>query len=219
VKIDPVPEGLEDGDDSGPKRAPGHHLEVSVQGPEGRAAEISQQAAVEFEENPQPLGDGEDDLAMRHVQKKRLPHPFPPLLDALGMTRRAESACPAGEHHQPLRSAVRTPEAGESATGVAAVEVALDDFPDDRPEMPVLLLEPAFVFRQETIEMREQHPVEDGSLRMSRAIHSRHSGRKTSRTGPRSWIGPPFPGTTCRERPGRRKSSRKSSPGVDAPQP
>jgi hypothetical protein len=43
VKIDPVPEGLEDGDDSGPKRAPGHHLEVSVQGPEGASAEISQQ--------------------------------------------------------------------------------------------------------------------------------------------------------------------------------
>jgi hypothetical protein len=52
VKIDPVPEGLEDGDDSWPERAPGHHLEVTVQGPEGRAAEIAQQAPVEFEENP-----------------------------------------------------------------------------------------------------------------------------------------------------------------------
>jgi hypothetical protein len=32
VKIDPVAEGLEDGDDPGPLPAPGHHLEVTVQG-------------------------------------------------------------------------------------------------------------------------------------------------------------------------------------------
>jgi len=98
VKIDPVPESLDSGDDSGPKRAPGRHLEVTAQGPEGASAEITQQAAVELEEDPQPLGDGEDDLAVRHVQEKRLPHPFPPLLDALGVTRRAESPGPAGEH-------------------------------------------------------------------------------------------------------------------------
>ena len=91
VEIVPVPKGPEDGDDPGRKRAPGHNLELTAQGPEGRAAEIAEETAIELEEDPQPLGDGEDDLAMRHVQEKHLPHPLPPLLDALGMTRGAET--------------------------------------------------------------------------------------------------------------------------------
>jgi hypothetical protein len=59
-------------------------LEVTAQGPEGAAAEIAEETAIELEEDPQPLGDGEDDLAMRHIQEKRLPHPFPPFLNPLG---------------------------------------------------------------------------------------------------------------------------------------
>jgi hypothetical protein len=43
VKIDPVPEDLDGGDDPGRKRAPGHNLEVTAQGPEGAAAEIAEE--------------------------------------------------------------------------------------------------------------------------------------------------------------------------------
>jgi len=88
------------------------------------------------------------------------------LLDTLGMTRRAESPGLAGEHDQPLFGAVRTPDAGESAARVAAVQIPLDDLLDDRPEIPLLPLEPALIFGQEPVEMMEQHPVEDRALRM-----------------------------------------------------
>jgi len=47
VKIDPVPKGLDGGDDSGRKRAPGHNLEVTAQGPEGAAAEIAEETAID----------------------------------------------------------------------------------------------------------------------------------------------------------------------------
>jgi hypothetical protein len=44
VEIDPVPEGLDGGDDPGRKRTPGHNLEVTAQGPEGAAAEIAEES-------------------------------------------------------------------------------------------------------------------------------------------------------------------------------
>ena len=109
-------------------------LEVSGQGPEGAAAEIAEEPALELEEDPQPLGDGEDDLAMRHVQEKRPPHPLAPLLDPLGMTRRAESPGAAREHNDPLLPTVGTPDSSEPATGITAVEILLDHLLDDRPE-------------------------------------------------------------------------------------
>jgi SAM-dependent methyltransferase len=43
VEIDPVPEGLDGGHDPRRKRAPGHNLEISGQGPEGAAAKIAQE--------------------------------------------------------------------------------------------------------------------------------------------------------------------------------
>jgi len=48
VKIDPVPKGLDGCDDPGRKRAPGHNLEVTAQGPEGAAAEITEETAIEM---------------------------------------------------------------------------------------------------------------------------------------------------------------------------
>jgi len=87
-------------------------LEVTDQGPEGAAAEVPQKPALVLEEDPQHFGDGEDDLAMRHVQEKLLPHPLAPLLDPLGMTRRAESPGATREHNEPLLPTVGTPDAG-----------------------------------------------------------------------------------------------------------
>jgi hypothetical protein len=149
VEIDPVPESLDDGNDAGRKRAPGHNLEISGQGPEGAAAEIPQEPALELEEDPQHLGDGEDDLAMRDIQEKRLPHPLSPFLQPLGMTRGAESPGAAGKHKKPLLPTVGTSDAGEPAAGIAAVEIALDHLLDDRPEVAVLLLKAALILGQE----------------------------------------------------------------------
>jgi hypothetical protein len=75
---------------------------------------------------------------------------------------------------------------GEPTARIAAVKILLHDVLDDRPEIAVCLLETFLVFRDEALEMMEKHPVEDGPLRMSRAIDSRHGGRKASRNGPSS---------------------------------
>jgi hypothetical protein len=57
-----------------------------------------------------------------------------------------------------------------------------------RTAKPVLPLETVFIFGQEPVEMMEKHPVENGPLRMSRTIDSRHSRRIASRNGPMSWM-------------------------------
>jgi hypothetical protein len=76
VKINPVPKCLNGRNDSGHKFAPGHDFEIPAQGSESQAAEIPQEPPLILEEHPQPLGDGEDHLAMGHVQKQSLPHPL-----------------------------------------------------------------------------------------------------------------------------------------------
>jgi len=68
------------------------------------------------------------------------------------------------------------------STGFASSSVSL--ITDDRPEIPVGPLKAFLVFRHEPLEMMEQHPVEDGPLRMSRAIDSRHIENEESRNAP-----------------------------------
>jgi hypothetical protein len=50
------------------------------------------------------------------------------------------------ERQQLFRVAVRTADPGKARAGVAAVEVAVDDFTDDRPEIPAFPLEAPLVF-------------------------------------------------------------------------
>ena len=118
------------------------------------------------------------------------------MVKALGMTRRAEPPGAAREHNEPLLGAVRTPDAGEPAAGIAAVKILLDHLLDDRPEKTVLPLETTLMLNQEPVEMMEEYPVKDGPLRMSRTIDSRHGGRMASRNGPKSRIRPRLPGKT-----------------------
>ena len=77
-----------------------------------------------------------------------------------------------------FRPAAWAADPGEAAAGVAAVQVALDDILDDRPEISVVPLEPALIFRDEPLEMMKKHPVENGPFRMSRTIDSCHSKDK-----------------------------------------
>jgi hypothetical protein len=54
----------------------------------------------------------------------------------------------------------------------------------NRPEIPILLLEPALVLPQEALKIMEQNPAEDRALRMARAIDSRHIGNADSKNVP-----------------------------------
>jgi len=80
--------------------------------------------------------------------------------------------------------AARAPDPGKAAAGVAAVEIALDDILDDRPEEAVFPLKTPLIFRDEPLEMMKKHPVENGPFRMARAVDSRHIGNEVSRNGP-----------------------------------
>ena len=53
-----------------------------------------------------------------------------------------------------------------------------------RPEIPIFPLEPRLVCGDETVEVEEQHPVEDRALRMARAVDSRHSHKADSKSVP-----------------------------------
>jgi hypothetical protein len=81
-------------------------------------------------------------------------------------------------------AAIRAADPGEARAGVAAVEVALDDFSDDRPEISVFPLEAPLVLDEEEVEVMEKHPVQDGALRMSRTVDSRHIGKGDSKSMP-----------------------------------
>jgi len=85
-----------------------------------------------------------------------------------------------------------------------------------KPEKTVLPLETTLILSQKPVEMMEEYPVEDGPLRMSGTIESRHGGRMASRNGPKSRIPPRLPEYTGGALARRGKSSEKTSTGVDA---
>jgi hypothetical protein len=119
-----------------------------------------------------------------NIQKKLLSHPLSPLLKALGVAGRTKSSSATGKHQEALLPTVGTADAGKSATGVTAVEIALDDLLDDGPKEAVWLLKAALVLDQESVEIVKENAVEDGALGMPRAIHARHDGKTASRNGP-----------------------------------
>jgi len=83
------------------------------------------------------------------------------------MTRWAEPACLAGKHKQPLFPAVRTPDAGKAAHGIAAIQVLLYNILDHRTEEAVLPLETILVFLKKLLEIVKKHPVKNGVFRMT----------------------------------------------------
>jgi len=103
---------------------------------------------------------------------------------------RAESARFTREHKKPVFPTAGAADPSKPAAGVAAVGITLHDLLDDQPKKAILPLETVPVLGEKPVEMMEQHPVEDGPLRMSGTIDSRHGGRKASRNGPKSCIRP-----------------------------
>jgi hypothetical protein len=140
VEIDAVPEGLDDGDNAGLERRPGRSLQIEEKRPLSTAAKIPQELALELKEEAQHLGNDEDHLTMRDVEKERLPHPLASLLQPLGVARGTEAARLTGKHQKMFCPAARAPDPSKSAAGVAAVEIAFDDVLDDRPEEAVKII-------------------------------------------------------------------------------
>ena len=93
VKINPASKRLYHGDNAWGKLSASNGLEVFQKGLFPAETESGEKRAFVFEEYSQHLGDGEDDLAVRDIEKKLLPHPLSPLFPPFGMTGRAESSC------------------------------------------------------------------------------------------------------------------------------
>jgi len=80
VKIYPLSEGLDDGHHPGAKLSTGCGLEVVEEGLDGRLAELSQEPPLILEEDAQHLWNNKNNLTVRDIQHKLLPHPLTPLL-------------------------------------------------------------------------------------------------------------------------------------------
>ncbi len=154
----------------------------------------------------QHLRDSEDNLAVRDIQQKLLPHPLSPLLTSLGMTRWTECAGLAGKKKKTLFPTVRASDAGKPAHRIATVEILLNNILDHGTQEAVLPLKPVLVFSEKLLEVMKKHPVEDGALRRSKTINPCHGRSHTSRNGPTSWIRPPPPKKAART-PGQKKES------------
>jgi len=174
MEVDAVTEGLHHGHHSRHKLKTCGSVHEFHKRLHCRETERIEELSLEAEKQTQHLRNGKDHLAMRDIQQKLLPHPLSPLLTALGMTRRAESACLAGKHKQALFLAVGTPDAGKPAHRIAAVKVLLHNLLDDWPEEAVLLLEPILIFTKEPLEIVKKHAVKHRVLRMTLAVDPCH---------------------------------------------
>jgi len=193
------------------KLCAGSGLEVFEESLDGCLAKISQKPALVLEEDAEHFWDGEDDLAVRDIQKKLLSHPLAPLLKPLGVAGRTKSSGVTGEHQEAFLPTVGTADAGKSATGVTAVEIALDHLLDDGPEETVLLLETSLILGQELVKIMEHHPVEHGTFRMSGTIDSCHSREEYPGNRPEECTRSFSPGNDWMET----GSDRRGRPGCD----
>ena len=156
MEIDLGSEGLDGRDDSGNQLSLGRNFEITAEGAESRATEFLQQAAVVLEEDTEHLRDGEDNLSMGDIKEESLPHPFAPLLEPLGMAGGIKSPGTTGKRQETLLPAIGTADARKSAAGIAAVEIALDHFLDDRPEESVFLLEAMLILHEKAVEVMKR---------------------------------------------------------------
>jgi hypothetical protein len=127
-----------------------------------RETEIIEELSLKAEKQPKHFWKGEDNLTVRNIIQKFLPHPLAPLLTAPGMTGRTESACLAGKHQQALFPIVGAPDAGKSAHRIAAVEIFLNDILNHRTEIPVLLLEGIAQNNEKTPDKKQCVPDDVG---------------------------------------------------------
>jgi hypothetical protein len=195
MEIDAVSKGLDHGHYSRHKLKACGCVQEFHKCAHRRETEIIEELSLETEEKTQHLGNGEDNLTVKDIQEKFIPHPFAPFLPAFGVTRRTESACLAGKHQEPLFPTVRAPDSGKATHRIAAVEITLDHLLDYRTEIAVLLLEPILIFSKEPLKIIKEHPIEYSMFRMTLAIDPCHGREDDSRNGPGSRKEPQRPNT------------------------
>lgn len=77
MEIYSIPEGLDDGDNAGLKHRPRHGLKIEEKRPDRIPTKVSEELALELEEEAQHFGDDQDHLTVRDIEEERLPHPLP----------------------------------------------------------------------------------------------------------------------------------------------
>ncbi len=153
-------------------------VEVELEGSPGAAGQLSQELAIVAEEDPQPLGDREDDLAVGNVFEQLLLGPVRPQKLALLVAARAQAPELAGEGDQELMPAVRAAHPGDALVEDAAVEVAVDRRLDAASQVAVGVPETLLIHLDEVLEVQGEGPVEDRALGMARSIGRGHSMRR-----------------------------------------
>jgi len=186
MKINPVAKCLNSRDDTGLEIVSRYGPEIEKNRSDSTAAKFPEKLALEFEEYPKHLRDREDDLAVRNIKEERLAHPLTPLLQSFGVARRTEAARLTGKRQQMFRPAAWAADPGESAAGIAAVEVFFDHLFDDRTEEAIFALKTLIIFRDKPLEMMKKHPIEDRAFRMTSTVDSPHIGNKDSKNAPRT---------------------------------
>ena len=171
VPVDQLPEGLDPGHDAR------HHVVAAEHGPvyvphrlPGSPGKAAQQLAVIPEEQPEALGDREDELAVghgfAHLFRDVHPHQDGPLLVAT----RADAALAAGEADKELVLAIGAANAGEALVQVAAGEEGVHRLADRGPERAVAPLVALGIDPLERVEMLGKDLVDGRVAGPARAV-------------------------------------------------
>jgi hypothetical protein len=73
---------------------------------------------------------------------------------------------------------------GKSTLRIAAVQVLLNDFLNNRKKIAVLSLKSIFILQEKTIEVMKKHSIENSTFRMTLMIDLCHGSRDDSRNRP-----------------------------------
>jgi hypothetical protein len=184
MEIDAVTEGLDHGHHSRHELKTCGCVQESHKCTHRAETERIEELSLEAKEKTQYLRDSEDNLTVRDIQQKFLPHPLTPLLTALGMTRWTESAGFAGKKKKPLFPTIRTPNPGKPAHRIAAIEILLNNILDHGTKETVLPLKPAIVFSEKLLKVMKKHPIKNSKFRMTLTVNPCHGSRDDSKIVP-----------------------------------
>jgi len=131
---------------------------------------------------------------MRCIQDEFLSHPLTPLFTAFGMTGGAEAAGLAGKHKKPFSPAIRTSDPHKPTLWIAAVQVLVYHFLNNRPQVTIVFFKSVLIFQKEWFIIMEEDAVKNCAFRMTLAIDPAHGRKDDSRNGPDCGKRPCSPG-------------------------
>lgn len=100
------------------------------------------------------------------------------------MTRWKDTSGLAAEAQEPLFPTVRTPDASKTTHRVAAVQVLVHNFLDNRTKIAILLLKAALILQEVLLKIMENDSVENSPLRMRLTVNPCHGRDEDSKSGP-----------------------------------